>query len=56
MRKPVPQPEPPLTPPGTTEVRGYEPPRITGKRALESVTLVSGGRPNPGGPGWIGHP
>jgi hypothetical protein len=34
----------------------YEPPRLTGKQSLQQVTLLSGGRPTPGGPGQIGHP
>jgi hypothetical protein len=43
--------------------RPYEAPRLTGKHAVEQVTLsigtgcgFLGGRPIPGGPGCIGNP
>jgi hypothetical protein len=62
MRKPLPHPEPPATLPGAPEARRYEPPRLTGKRSLENVTLASPGTTPLGGStgapdgGWIGHP
>ena len=45
----------PAAPP-TAAPRLYQPPRLTGKQALEQVTLFSGGC-TPGAPGCtIGHP
>ncbi len=44
------------TPPAIPERRPYEPPRLTGKQAIERVTLFSFAC-NPGEPGcFIGHP
>jgi hypothetical protein len=45
-------------PPKPPEAPQYVAPRLSSKRSLEVVTLQShlGGRPTPGGPGWIGSP
>jgi hypothetical protein len=44
-------------PPKPSDPGPYVAPRLSARRSLEVVTLESmGGRPTPGGPGWIGHP
>jgi hypothetical protein len=56
METPANHPTGPAVRPDISGPPAYEPPRLTGKQALEKVTLFSGGGTGPGGPGWIGHP
>jgi hypothetical protein len=57
MNTPVITPPVPALHPAAPEPRRYEPPRLTGKQALEQVTLFSSTPCTPGTPGCsIGHP
>jgi hypothetical protein len=50
------EPTRPAVQPGDPALPAYQPPRLTGKHALEQVTLFSF-RCTPGDPGcWVGHP
>jgi len=47
----------PSSPPTGPRPAAYEPPRVTGKRSLESITLSPIGAGDPGtGSGRFGHP
>jgi len=56
MMKPATLPTTPALPPAAPQLHPYEPPRLTGKRALERVTLWSVGC-SPSDPSChVGHP